>query len=57
MVADHMIAHMVGRRAEYKLDCKVVRMVDPNSVHKAVAVAVEDIQIAVDIAVVEQILY
>ena len=52
-----MIAHMVGRRAEYKLDCKVVRMVDPNSVHKAVAVAVEDIQIAVDIAVVEQILY
>lgn len=55
MVADHRVVHMVGRRAEYKLDCKVVRMVDRNSVHKAVAV--EDIQIAVDIAVVEHILY
>ena len=45
---------MVDRRADYKVDCKkVVRMVDPNSVHKAV----EDIQTAVDIAVVEHILY
>jgi hypothetical protein len=56
MVVDHRVAHMVDRTADYKVDCKkVVRMVDPNSVHKAVAV--EDIQTAVDIAVVEHILY